>query len=385
METTIEVKKTPLFERHVQEGAKIVDFAGYKMPLQYKGIIEEHETVRTAAGLFDLTHMGELEIKGEWKDDLIQYLITNDVSKLEPGGVIYTLICNDKGGILDDALVYKMEDRYMLVVNASNVDKIYRWVIEKEDVVCGYKTRQHCMVVNKSDEIAIVAIQGPKSEEILQRITPVDLSEIKYYHFTKGKVLDTKAIISRTGYTGEDGFELYISNKDAIPIWDALMVEGQSFGIQPIGLGARDTLRLEAKYPLYGNELNEDRTPLDVGLKWAVCFDKCIYSGYAAINEAAADRPAVKLVGFEITKPGSIARKDSKVFNGEGEEIGVVTSGTYSPTLKKAIGLALVKRKGMKVGTPLQIEVRKKKVPAVIIKTPFYKGSVKMEKKSKED
>ena len=384
METTTEVKKTPLYDRHVQEGAKIVDFAGYKMPLQYKGIIEEHETVRTKAGLFDLTHMGELEIKGDWQDDLVQHIITNDISKLKPGGVIYTLICNETGGILDDALVYKMEDRYMLVVNASNVDKIYRWIIEKEDIACGYKNRQHCMVINKSEQMAIVAIQGPKSEEILQRITPVDLSEIKYYNFTKGKVLDTHAIISRTGYTGEDGFELYISNEDAVPIWDALMVEGQSYGIQPIGLGARDTLRLEAKYPLYGNELNEERNPLDVGLKWAVCLEKCVYTGYAAINKAATEKPSVKLVGFEMTKPG-IARKDNKVFNMDGEEIGVVTSGTFSPTLKKAIGLALVKRKGMKVGTPLQIEVRKKKVPAVIIKTPFYRGSVKMEKKHKEE
>lgn len=384
METTIEVKKTPLYERHVQEGAKIVDFAGYKMPLQYKGIIEEHETVRTKAGLFDLTHMGELEIKGDWQDDLVQHIVTNDVSKLKPGGVIYTLICKEDGGILDDALVYRMEDRYMLVVNASNVDKIYRWIIEKERIVCDYNKHQHCMVINKSDQIAIVAIQGPKSEEILQRITPVDLSEIKYYNFTKGKVLDTQAIISRTGYTGEDGFELYISNEDAVPIWDALMVEGQSYGIQPIGLGARDTLRLEAKYPLYGNELNEERNPLDVGLKWAVCLENCVYIGSDAINKAAGEKPAVKLVGFEMTKPG-IARKDNKVFNMDGEEIGVVTSGTFSPTLKKAIGLALVKRKGMKVGTPLQIELRSKKVPAVIIKTPFYRGSVKMEKKNKEE
>ncbi len=355
-----------------------------RCPCNTKGIIEEHETVRTKAGLFDLTHMGELEIKGDWQDDLVQHIVTNDVSKLKPGGVIYTLICKEDGGILDDALVYKMEDRYMLVVNASNVDKIYRWIIEKEGIVCEYKKRQHCMVINKSDQIAIVAIQGPKSEEILQRITPVDLSEIKYYNFTKGKVLDTQAIISRTGYTGEDGFELYISNEDAVPIWDALMVEGQSYGIQPIGLGARDTLRLEAKYPLYGNELNEDRNPLDVGLKWAVCLENCVYIGSDAINRAAGEKPAVKLVGFEMTKPG-IARKDNKVFNMDGEEIGVVTSGTFSPTLKKAIGLALVKRKGMKVGTPLQIELRSKKVPAVIIKTPFYRGSVKMEKKHKEE
>ena len=383
METTVNIKKTPLYERHIEAGAKMIDFAGYKMPVEYKGIIEEHEAVRNSVGLFDLTHMGELEIKGDWSEDLVRHIVTNDISKLEVGGVIYTLICNEEGGILDDALVYKMEDRFMLVVNAINLDKIYRWIITKEKVVCDYKKRQHCIVMNKSDEVAIIAIQGPKSEEVLQKITPVDLAQIKYYHFLKGKVLDKEMIISRTGYTGEDGFELYLPNEDAVAVWDALMEAGKELDIQPIGLGARDTLRLEAKYPLYGNELNEGRHPLELGLKWAVCLDDCVFIGHNALYRESQEKQAKKLAGFELTKPG-IARKDCKVFNAEGEEVGVVTSGTYSPTLKKSIGLAYVSRKGMKVGTPISIQVRKRKIPAVIIKTPFYRGSVKMKKKKKK-
>lgn len=374
MEKQAQVIKTPLYDRHVEAGAKMVDFAGYMLPLQYAGIIKEHEAVRTDAGLFDLTHMGELEIRGSQAEKLVQHIITNDVTSIPTGGVLYTLICDESGGILDDALVYKMKDRYMLVVNAINTQRIYRWILDME------VDFEDCLVVNKSDKYAIVAIQGPKSEEILQKITPCPLSEIEYYHFVRGRILDTEGIISRTGYTGEDGFELYIENKDAMPIWDALMVEGQDLGLVPVGLGARDTLRLEAKYPLYGNELNEVRNPFEVGLKWAVGMEKPDFCGKEPMLKYDNEKPGRKLIGFEVLK-NAIPRKGCVILNENQEEVGTVTSGTFSPTLKKPIGLAFVRSKGMKVGKDIFVEIRKKKLPAKIIKTPFYKGSVKSGKK----
>lgn len=379
MESVAQLKKTPLYDRHVEAGAKMVEFTGYLMPLKYTGIMEEHEAVRTAAGLFDLTHMGELEIRGDLSLEFVQYLITSNINKIPVGGIIYTTICNEYGGILDDVLVYRMEDRFLLIVNASNKDKIYRWVISKEEVLSADGRKYSCLVVDKSQKLAIIAIQGPKSEKILQRITSVNLSEIKYYHFVKGKILDTEGIISRTGYTGEDGFELYVSNEDAVPIWDSLMVEGEEYGLKPVGLGARDTLRLEAKFALYGHELNEERNPVEVGLKWVVGKDKPIFIGKTPIMKMIENKPEHKLIGFEMKKPG-VPRKDCKVFNDEGEEVGVVTSGTFSPTLKKAIGLAFVKKRGMKVGKPIEIQIRKRLIPAVIVKTPFYRGSVKRNK-----
>ncbi|MCD4785386.1 MAG: glycine cleavage system aminomethyltransferase GcvT [Candidatus Eremiobacteraeota bacterium] len=374
-----QIKKTPLYDRHVEAGAKMVEFAGYLLPLQYTGIMEEHEAVRTAAGLFDLTHMGELEIRGDWSLEFVQYLITNDVNKIPVGGIVYSTICNEYGGILDDVLVYRMEDRILLIVNAANKDKIYRWIMDKEGTLSADGRKDRCLVVDKSQKLALIAIQGPKSEEILQRITPVNLSEIKYYNFVKGKILDTEGIISRTGYTGEDGFELYVANEDAVPIWDSLMVEGEEYGLKPVGLGARDTLRLEAKFALYGHELNEERNPVEVGLKWVVGKDKPIFIGKTPIMKVIENKPERKLIGFEMKSPG-IPRQDCKVFNEDDEEVGIVTSGTFSPTLKKAIGLALVNRKGMKVGKPIKIQIRKKLVPAMIVKTPFYKGSVKRNK-----
>jgi len=372
----MQVKKSPLHDRHVAEGAKMVEFAGYIMPLEYRGIMAEHEVVRTKAGLFDLTHMGVIEIRGERGFGFIQRLITNDISKIPVGGILYTPVCNEDGGILDDILVYRMKDRFMLIVNAANKDKIYRWILDKECSIDSGNNKVRCLTIDKSDKIAILAVQGPKAGEIVQRITPVDLPEIEYYHFKQGRILDTTGIISRTGYTGEDGFELYISREEAVPIWDALLVEGEGYGLQPVGLGARDTLRLEAKYALYGNELSENVNPIEAGLKWTVSMEKPYFMGREAIQRILDEKPSRKLIGFELSKPG-IARKDCPVLNSAGEEVGMVTSGTFSPTLRKAIGLALVKRKGMKVGTPIRIQVRKRKIPAVIVKTPFYRGSVK--------
>ena len=346
----------------------MVDFAGYRMPIQYEGIIAEHEAVRTKAGIFDLTHMGEIEVRGEGAVDYVNRLITNDAASLPTGGIVYTAICRDDGGILDDALAYKMEDRVMMVVNASNKEKIHRWMLKHET--------PDAKVVDLSDATALIAVQGPEAEKIVQKITPCDLSKIPYYNFIHGKILDAEGIISRTGYTGEDGFELYVKNDDAPAIWDRLMEEGAGKGLKPIGLGARDTLRLEAKLALYGNELGEEINPIEAGIKWVVCLDKDNFIGKAALEKIKEDKPARKLIGFEMTKPG-IPRHGYKVFDGQGSEIGFVTSGTHSPTLKKAIGLALVKRKSVKRGAEIKVEIRKKMIPAKVIKTPFYHGSVK--------
>ncbi len=371
MSTSVDVKLTPLYERHISLGAKMVDFAGYKMPLQYTGIIDEHNTVRNKAGIFDLSHMGEIEIRGESSVDFVNYIVTNDVAKLSEGQILYTVMCNENGGILDDVLVYRMSGKVMMVVNAANREKVYRWLLNYESKFPNVR------VLDMSDSTALIAVQGPKSEEILQRITPVDLSSIEYYHFVMGKILDCDGIISRTGYTGEDGFEIYVKNEYAEGIWDALMVEGEAFGLKPIGLGARDTLRLEAKYALYGNELSEDVNPLEVGLKWVVKFDKEDFIGKTTLLKVKEEKPSRKLIGFVMKK--GIARHGYKVFKGD-EEIGFVTSGTHSPTLQKAIGLALIKRGSAKVGDEIEILVRKKKIGATVVKTPFYVGSVKRKK-----
>ncbi|MCE1247488.1 MAG: glycine cleavage system aminomethyltransferase GcvT [Firmicutes bacterium] len=382
MDNVVQLKKTALYERHVEANAKMAEFAGYMMPIEYpSGIIKEHELVRSSAGLFDLSHMGEIEIRGEWAEELVQYIIANDISALLPGSVIYTPVCNHQGGVVDDVLVYKMEDRIMLVVNASNKDKVHKWLMDQERWFCSQPERYSCLVVDRSEKLSIIAIQGPKAEEILQKVTPVNLSEIGYYTFVKGGICKSEGIISRTGYTGEDGFELYVPNEDAVAIWDTVLDAGREYGLAPIGLGARDTLRFEAKYPLYGHELNDDRTPFESGIGWAVKLEKNDFIGKDPLKKFETEKPARKMIGFEMKKPG-IARKDHKVFNAEGKEIGVVTSGSFSPSLKKNLGLAVVDRKGIKIGTQINIEIRGRMVPAQVIKTPFYKGSVKSAKKN---
>jgi aminomethyltransferase len=371
MTETINVRKTPLFDRHVEAGARMVEFAGYMMPIQYEGIMAEHNLVRTAAGIFDLTHMGEIEIKGKRALEFVNHLITNDLAHLPAGGIVYTAICKEDGGILDDALAYRMEDGIYMVVNASNKDKIWRWILtQKWDDVT---------VKDLSDSTALIAVQGPRAGEITAKVTDVDLSGMEYYHFARGKVMGADAIVSRTGYTGEDGFEIYIDNDKAPALWDRLMEEGKPYGMKPIGLGARDTLRLEARYALYGNELDEDTNPLEAGIKWVVKLDKPGFIGRDALQKVSAQKPARKLIGFEMTKPG-VPRHGFQVFDAKGALIGKVTSGTHSPTLKKALGLALVRRDSGKTGDEIMIEIRGKKTPAVVVKTPFYTGSVKSRK-----
>lgn len=368
MTEALQTRKTPLYQKHVKAGARMINFANFYMPLQYGGIIDEHKTVRNGAGIFDLSHMGEIEIRGDEAVDFVNYVITNDISILSPGGIHYTLICNPQGGILDDVLVYRMKDRILLVVNAANREKIYRWLLEHE-----FKNTR---VVDLSLATALIAVQGPLAEKVLQKITMEDLSSIGYYRFVQGKILDCNGIISRTGYTGEDGFEIYVKNEYAEGVWDSLMVEGEEFGLKPIGLGARDTLRLEACYPLYGNEISEDVNPLEAGLKFAVKFKKENFIGRQALVEIKEHKPERKLIGIEMTGRG-IPRKGYPVFNSGGWQIGEITSGTHSPTLKKPIGLALVKRGEVKKGDQVSVLIREKKVPGVVVKTPFYRGSVK--------
>jgi aminomethyltransferase len=374
LEKTAAIKKTPLYEKHAQAGGKLVEFAGYMMPIQYEGIIAEHELVRSRAGIFDLTHMGEIEITGKQAVEFVNHLITNDVASLSPGEIVYTAICREDGGILDDALAYRTSDGVYMVVNASNKDKIYKWM-EKQ-----IQNRQEVKIKDLSDETSLVAVQGPDAEKIVQKITSMDLSGMEYYTFVKGNAAGAEGIISRTGYTGEDGFEIYIDNNDAEKIWDALVSAGEPFGMKPIGLGARDTLRLEAKYALYGHELGEDVTPLEAGIKWVVNFNKGDFIGRDALVKMEEEKPPRKLVGFELTKPG-VPRHEFPVLDKSGREIGKVTSGTHSPTLKKPIGLALVERESVKRGDEIDILIRGRKTPGKVVKTPFYTGTVKSKKK----
>jgi aminomethyltransferase len=373
MENTVTAKKTPLYDRHIEAGGKIVEFAGYFMPVQYEGIIAEHEHVRNKAGIFDLTHMGEIEITGENAPAFANHIITNDVASLPTGGIVYTAICREDGGILDDALAYRKDNGVYLVVNAVNKDKIYNWMLKQS------KDWRDIKLEDLSDQTALIAVQGPDAEKIVQKITPIDLSGMEYYTFTTGKILNTEGIISRTGYTGEDGFEIYTDYDSAESIWDKLITEGKPYDLKPIGLGARDTLRLEAKYVLYGHELGENINPLEAGIKFAVNFDKENFIGKDALLKINEEKPARKLIGFELLKPG-VPRKDYLVQDRTGREIGLVTSGTHSPTLKKSIGLALVERESVKRGDEINVIIRNKETPAKVIKTPFYTGTVKNKK-----
>jgi len=364
------LKKTPLYEEHVAAGAKLVPFAGYEMPVQYSsGIIAEHTAVRKRVGLFDVSHMGELEIKGPQALELVQYVTTNDASKLVVGQAQYSVICREDGGCVDDCIVYRFEDVYMIVVNASNKDKDRDWIWHHAD-------RFDVEVNDKSDEIALIALQGPRAQNVLTPLTQVPLDNIQYYHFGTGEVAGVPAVISRTGYTGEDGFELYINERDAVKLWRALMEAGAAEGILPAGLGARDSLRLEMGYALYGNDIDDKHTPLEAGLAWVTKLDKPDFIGKRALVQQKADGVRARLVGFALTERG-FPRHGYEV-RVNGEPAGEVTSGTVSPSLEKGIGLAYVPVEAAKAGSTLDIMVRDKPVPAEVTRAPFYKdGSVR--------
>ncbi len=362
-----DLKKTPLAEEHVKQGAKMVDFGGWYMPVQYAGLVAEHETVRTKVGLFDVSHMGEVRVKGKDAEAFLNTITVNDVTQLVDGQAHYSVMTNEQGGIIDDLLIYRFaQDHYLLVINAGTQDKDFAWISK-------HAANWDVSAVNESPDTGQIAIQGPLAEKVLQTLTDTPLAEIAYYHFKEGEVAGVPALISRTGYTGEDGFECYMAADQAANLWNKMLEAGAGDGIQPAGLGARDTLRLESRMHLYGNDMDEETTPLEAGLGWVTKLKKeSDFIGKAALIAQKKEGLKRKLVGFELEDRG-IARHGYPVENEEGEEIGVVTSGTSSPTLKKSIGLAYVPPGNSKPGKTIQIRIRKKTATARIVKGPFYK------------
>lgn len=359
------LRKTPLFELHQRLGARLIEFGGWLMPVQYSGIIQEHQAVRTGAGLFDLSHMGEIEVSGRQALEFLQYVTTNDVSKLAEGQAHYTFMLYPDGGIVDDLIVYRQSDKYLLVVNASNAEKDYRWLQETATL-----KGHDCVLKDRSFVTALISIQGPRAIEILQPLVNLNLSEIAYYYCAQGEVGEAPVLIARTGYTGEDGFELFFNRVYAEKIWSLLQEAGSSKGLLPVGLGARDTLRLEAKMALYGNDIDATTNPLEAGLGWAVKLDKGDFCGRKAVAQLKERGVGRKLVGFEM-QDKAIARHGYAVAK-NGQKVGHVTSGAPSPTLGKNIGLAYVPVELSTVGTPLEIIIRDRPVAAVVVKTPFY-------------
>ncbi|WP_339228106.1 glycine cleavage system aminomethyltransferase GcvT [Oceanobacillus sp. FSL K6-2867] len=366
-----ELKRTPVFSEYEKYGAKTIDFGGWDLPVQFTGIKQEHEATRTKAGLFDVSHMGEIAVKGPKSLEFLQYVMTNDVSKLVPNRAQYTIMCYENGGTVDDLIIYMLaENDYLLVVNAANTEKDYEWLIEHNTY-----SDEELTINNTSDEYVQFALQGPYSEEILQQLTDTNLSEIKFFRFNANVSLESSehtAIVSRTGYTGEDGFEIYIHKSEGPALWNRLLESGKDKGIEPIGLGARDTLRFEAGLPLYGQELSKDISPIEAGLSFAVKVGKeADFIGKPVLKEQAENGTTRKLVGIEMVDKG-IPRHGYTILKDE-EAVGFVTSGTQSPTLNKNIGMALIDSKLAIEGTELEIQVRKRKLKAIIVKTPFYK------------
>lgn len=364
------LKRTPLYAEHQRLGGKIVPFAGYEMPVQYSaGIIAEHLAVRKAAGLFDVSHMGELDVRGGDALGLVQYVTTNDASALAVGQAQYSAFCGPDGSMLDDCIVYRFEDHYMIVVNASNVDKDRDWV-------AGYADRFDTEVIDRSDDTGLIALQGPRSQSILSRLTDAPLDDIRYYHFAEGDVADVPTVISRTGYTGEDGFELYLPAARTEQVWQRLLEVGRQDGISPAGLGARDSLRLEMGYALYGNDIDERRTPLEAGLGWVTKLDKGDFIGRDALMKQKESGIRERLVGFICQERGF--PRHGYAVHIDGEPAGEVTSGIVSPMLQQGIGMAYVPADSAKPGTRIDIMVRDKAIPAEITRPPFYRdGSVR--------
>ena len=361
------MRRTPLFSAHVSAGARMVPFGGWEMPVQYRGIVEEHRTVRAAVGCFDVSHMGEFEVEGPAALSELQRLTTNDVAALEVGQVQYSLFCHPHGGLVDDLTVYRLAaDRFMVTVNAGNIDKDWTHVTTHGG---GARWR------NVSESTGLVAVQGPKAEALVGRLADVDVSRIGYYRFVQGKVAGVRAVISRTGYTGEDGFELYVGADDTERLWTALLEAGRADGVAPIGLGARDTLRLEMRYALYGNDIDDTTNPLEAGLGWVVKPAKGEFLGREAIERVRAAGPARKLVGLEMTER-SVPRHGYPVVK-DATTTGIVTSGSYGPSVDRYIALAYVGSAHAAVGTELGVEIRGQVKGARVVKTPFHPSHVK--------
>ena len=364
-----DLKTVTLNDVHRQLGAKMVPFAGYYMPVRYSSDLDEHHTVRRAVGIFDVSHMGEFRVRGPHALALIQRVTTNDASKLQDGQAQYSCLPNAQGGIVDDLLVYRLAaDDYLLVVNASNIEKDWNWISQH--------TTAGAELENISDQISLFAVQGPHATQALQTLTDVDLSGIPYYSFVRGTLAGVPdVLISATGYTGAGGFELYVPNAHARQVWDQVMAAGAPHGIKPIGLGARDTLRLEMGYCLYGNDINDTTTPLEGGLGWITKFSKDFVSAAALKEQKAAGVPR-KLVGFVMDSPG-IPRSHYELLNEAGAKIGEVTSGTQSPTLGKGVGLGYVTTEHSQPGSKIFVSVRGKQLPATVSKLPLIHESIK--------
>ncbi len=359
------MKQTPLFSKHIELGAKMAPFADYQMPIEYSGITSEHLAVRNNAGLFDVSHMGEFTIKGKNAALFLQGITSNDIYKLSPGKIQYSYLPNGKGGIIDDLLIYQIaENEYLLVVNASNRDKDWQWI--KQHIIDDVE------MIDESEHISLLAIQGPKAEEILQTLTKVDLSEMAYYTFKYGDVDKfNDVLISKTGYTGAGGFELYLKNNQVAELWDLLLEKGKSKGLLPAGLGARDTLRLEMGFCLYGNDIDETTSPIEAGLGWITKLsDEKKFDEVEKLQKQISEGVERKLKGF-VMEQRAIPRQGYIIVNNDGDEIGVVTSGTMSPVLGKGIGLGYIKTEFAKNDETVYIRIRNKDIPAKITKTPF--------------
>jgi len=360
---TTTVKKTPYYSQHLASNAKMVEFAGYLMPVQYRSITEEHLKVRKSVGIFDLSHMGEFKVSGADALSFLQKMTVNDVAALESDQVQYTCMCYPDGGIVDDLLIYNRGDHYILVVNAGCLEKDYKWLSShlKGDVT----------LENLSEQIGLLAIQGPEAEKVMAKLTDYNLSEMPFYWSAEAKVTGQTVLFSRTGYTGEDGFEIYHTSELGPKLWQAAMDAGAEFDIEPIGLGARDSLRLEMKYMLYGNDIDSTTNPVEAGLSWIIKLEKDDFIGRDVIAKIKDEKPERKFIAFTLNEK-AIPRKGYAIYR-DNEKVGQVTSGIFSPALKAGIGMGYVPRKGYKIGKEIDIEIRGKKIPATIVKAPFYK------------
>lgn len=365
-----ELKRTPLYEAHLKQNAKMVPFAGWEMPIEYTGLVEEHHAVRQAAGIFDVSHMGEVTVDGPDAVAFVDYLVANDVTTLVDNQVLYTHMCYENGGTVDDLLVYRLgAERLILVINASNIDKDVAWILE-------HKRDFKVTVTNTSDEVGEVAVQGPMAQAVLQKLTSYDLSDIKFFFCAEHvEIAGVDCLVSRTGYTGEDGFEVYMKATLTESVWDAILKAGQAEGLKPAGLGCRDTLRFEASLPLYGNELSADISPLEAGLGMFVKLEAGDFIGKAALVTQKSDGVSKKIVGFEMVEAG-IPRHGYEVLK-DGVIIGMVTTGYFSPTLEKNIGLALIQAEYAKLDAEFDIQIRKKTKVAKQISKRFYQKNYK--------
>ncbi|MBU0505563.1 MAG: glycine cleavage system aminomethyltransferase GcvT [bacterium] len=358
-----ELKRTPLYDEHKKLNGRIVPFAGWEMPVQYSGVIDEHMAVRKNVGLFDVSHMGEFEITGDKALDYLNRVTTNNVAKLEDGGCQYTLLCYENGTVVDDLILSRVaKNHYIAIVNAANLEKDFAW-LEKQN-------SEGATLKNVSDDYALIAVQGPKSPALVAKVFNQDFTSLKYYNCTEASIGDANVKVFRTGYTGEDGFELMVEAKHACTLWQQLLVVGADYGVKPCGLGARDTLRLEVAYSLYGHEINSEINALEANLGWVVKLQKGDFIGREALQSIKDQGVTRKIVGFEMAEAG-IGRDGCPVFVGD-KQIGYVTSGTHAPLLKKAVGIALIDVNYKDVGTEILIDIRGKKKKAVVQKTPFY-------------